>query len=217
MRKRGRSLAGTRVAALLIVGGLIGVALLQPSGAHVNRRLKHLRGHLNPVYVNEGQAAGGGLTGDFPDPLIAPNAVGSAEVKPNSLTDQDLAQSSVNSFQVQNDSLDQEDLGQNSVGANELRNFEIFTASTPAFGSPQTGGNGSYITRAVTVRCPNPNDEVITGGAQWNTNADDRELFIVQSHWVDETVSEGPGWRVRGGIDEDANVILTAQVICMTG
>jgi hypothetical protein len=38
----------------------------------------------------EGVAAGGGLTGAYPDPSIAPGAIGSAEVLNNSLTGNDV-------------------------------------------------------------------------------------------------------------------------------
>jgi Collagen triple helix repeat (20 copies) len=42
-----------------------------------------------------GAPAGGDLTGNFPDPLIALNAIGSAEVSPNSLTGADIDESTL--------------------------------------------------------------------------------------------------------------------------
>jgi hypothetical protein len=47
---------GWRGAALILIGVLIGASVIQPALAHVTTRLAHLRSHLDPRYVNVGEA-----------------------------------------------------------------------------------------------------------------------------------------------------------------
>jgi hypothetical protein len=46
-----------RVAAVLVIGAVMGANLLQPAVAHVTRSLRHLTKHLDPRYVNVGEKA----------------------------------------------------------------------------------------------------------------------------------------------------------------
>lgn len=80
---------------LLVAGILAGTVLIQPAVGHVNKRLKHVIKHLNKVYINEGQAAGGSLKGTYPNPGIAANSVGSAELAGNSVTSAKIADGSI--------------------------------------------------------------------------------------------------------------------------
>lgn len=65
---------------LLVAGILAGTILIQPAVGHVNKRLKHVIKHLNKVYVNEGQAAGGSLKGKYPNPGIADGVITEANL-----------------------------------------------------------------------------------------------------------------------------------------
>jgi len=69
--------------------------------------------------------AGGDLAGNFPNPQIAANAVGSPEVLDQSLTTDDLGPNSVASSEVFDTSLTVDDLGTASVGSSEAINNSL--------------------------------------------------------------------------------------------
>lgn len=88
--------------------------------------------------------AGGDLTGTYPDPSIAANAVGSAEVQPDSLT--------------------QVDLGPSSIGAAQFKGVATRTASVVI---PSGGTN---FAQAVCL----PGEQIIGAGSRWEVNGNDR-------------------------------------------
>ena len=96
--------------------------------------------------IGGGGPAGGDLTGDYPDPLIAPDAVGSAEVEDDSLTADDLAR--------------------HAVGVDELQGAQIFDARDEEIGDSLGGGATEQIlldlpTHQLIARClENPSGTV---------------------------------------------------------
>jgi hypothetical protein len=56
MHRQSSWLGGWRGAVLIALGIWIGATALQPAVAHVTRNLAHLKGHLDPRYVNVGEA-----------------------------------------------------------------------------------------------------------------------------------------------------------------
>jgi hypothetical protein len=78
--------SGWRGGVLVVLGVLLGATVLQPAVAHVSDSVRHLtREHLDPRYVNTGEAAGGDLSGRHGNLQIRANAVTGAEVDEGSL------------------------------------------------------------------------------------------------------------------------------------
>ncbi len=95
--------------------------------------------------------AGGDLRGSFPNPLVGPNAVGTTEVVPNSLTGADINEASLN-------------LQTEAVLANSASSSDSAKGATASCGNRQMLGFGASLNNVLTGSNPNAVANVVITG-----------------------------------------------------
>jgi hypothetical protein len=133
--------------------------------------------------------ARGDLAGSYPNPTIAPNAVGPAKIPDETLT----------GFEIAPDSLFANDLASNSVGAAELKVTHTVTSNGVSVGAGAIG--------TATVACPA--GEVLTGGGHsWLNDGSSRIVYSTPVEFGDARM-----WTVQGS-SVAANTLF-AWAVCL--
>jgi hypothetical protein len=173
---------------------------------------------LTGADVNEGTlggvapagTAGGDLTGTYPNPVIGPAAVGTAE----------LADAAVNSAKIANDSITTSKIKDSEVGSAEISTGAVRTDEIDgdSVGSDELKGVTAVIGPGVTVNagtpltaqvtCP-PGRALIGAGYAWQ---DDEANSIIAS--APNEADPNRSWLVRGMVDAGSNTLF-AWANCM--
>ena len=205
------------------------------------KRLMHHR--PSPAMVIACIALGIALTGTSVAAVtaLAPNSVGTAQIRPNAVTaakiknanvtGAKIARNAVTGAKVLNRSLTAADF----VAASLPRGPAGPTGATGPAGPAGPAGtigpitvrqtgvavpggvaqNGAYDTETVTVTC-NAGEKAISAGTGWSDDAADRELWTQRITPI-ITNNAVTGFRGTGGNDSGNSSTFTLYVLCYTG
>ena len=167
------------------------VKSLQKQVKKLAKRIVALEQKKFPDSASPSGPARGDLTGSYPNPSIAANAVGPGKIPDETLT----------GFEIAPDSLYANDLASDSVGAAELKVTHTVVSNGVSVGANATG--------TATAECP-PGELLTGGGHSWLNNVSSRIVYSTPVEFGDARQ-----WTVQGS-SASANT-LYAWAVCLPG
>jgi hypothetical protein len=163
---------------------LTGTDILESSLAQVpsSANADQLGGTGASSYLKSGDAAGGDLTGSFPNPLIAANAVESGEIAADAVSSEEIAASGVDSTEIAGDAVGTSEIAANGVDSTEIADDAVDAAEIATNGvdsaeiAPAAIGTSEIgnIPAALVMRGP---DTVVPDSRRttllWDTEIED--------------------------------------------
>ncbi|MBK7789328.1 MAG: hypothetical protein IPJ54_12285 [Saprospiraceae bacterium] len=117
--------------------------------------------------INIGTAAGGDLTGSYPNPSVAANAIGSAEISDGSILHSDLATDIIDSTNIVNGSVIHADLADNAVDSAKIENGTVTALDLTS--GPVTDGKLLTADGLGNVNWENPAVQTLIADADGDT------------------------------------------------
>jgi hypothetical protein len=170
------------------------------ANASVKKQLKALKQRIaalegdQPTTLPPSGPAGGNLTGNYPNPAIAPGAVTTAKIAPEAVTTAKLADGAVNSSQIFDSGIQAPDMGIDSVGGFALKGVQAVVGTGVSVSAGQT--------KAATVTCPG-SQMLIAGGFAWTDNEANSIIASAPSEG-----DPNQTWVVEGQVDAGSNTLF---------